>query len=70
MSEREQVMQIIDRLPDATVRQVLIFLRGVQFADELEDDAFCERLYQAYLADPEKDEDYSLEACKREWGLA
>ena len=45
MSEREQVMQIIDRLPESTVRQVLIFLRGVQFADEMSDDEFCERLY-------------------------
>ena len=69
MSDREQVMQIIDRLPETTVRQILIFLRGVQFADELEDDAFCERLYQQYLDDPEKDESYTLEECKKEWGL-
>ncbi len=69
MSEREQVMQIINRLPESTVRQVLIFLRGVQFAEEMNDDEFCERLYQEYLADPEKDESYTLEECKKEWGL-
>ena len=69
MSDREQVMKIIDRLPETTVRQILIFLRGVQFADELEDDALGERLYQQYLDDPDKDESYTLEECKKEWGL-
>ena len=70
MSEREQVMQIIDALPDFKIKQILVFLRGVQFDDEIEDDAFCEQLYQRYLDDPEKDESFSLDDCKREWGLA
>lgn len=69
MSDREQVKRIIDMLPDYKIKQILIFLRGVQFDDELEDDAFCEKLYQQYLEDPEKDIGYSLEECKREWGL-
>ncbi len=70
MSEREQVMQIIDRLPDFKLKQILIFLRGVQFDDDMEDDSFCEQLYKRFLDDPEKDEEYSLEECKKEWGLA
>ena len=70
MSEREQAIQIINQLPDFKLKQILIFLRGVQFDDEMEDDAFCEKLYKQYLDDPEKDVSYSLEDCKREWGLA
>lgn len=70
MSEREQVKQIIDSLPEFKIKQILIFLRGIQFDDEMEDDAFCEKLYQDYLNDPEKDISFSLDECKREWGLA
>ena len=39
-------------------------------ADEDEDDAFCQQLYERYQNDPEKDEAFTLEECKREWGLA
>lgn len=32
---------------------------------------FCERMVENYLNDPdsEKDESFTLEECKREWGL-
>ena len=70
MSEREQAVQIIGQLPDYKIGRILAFLRGVQFDDELEDDVFCGRLYQDYLADPDKGESYTLEECKKEWGLA
>lgn len=72
MSNREQIVQIIDQLPEYKLNRLLLFLKGVAFDDDLEDDLFCERLYQSYLddSDPEKDESYTLEECKREWGLA
>ncbi|MFQ8765864.1 MAG: hypothetical protein ACLR8U_04620 [Oscillospiraceae bacterium] len=40
-------------------------------ADEEADDAFCERMIERYEndPDPEKNKTYSLEVCKREWGL-
>ena len=38
MSEREQAKQIIDTLPDYKMQAILMFLRGVEFDDELEDD--------------------------------
>lgn len=36
---------------------------------ELEDAAFCEKLVDEYENDPEKDVSYTLEDCKKEWGL-
>ncbi len=72
MSNREQIVQIIDQLPEYKLNRLLLFLQGVAFDDDMEDDLFCERLYQSYLddPDPEKDKAYTLDECKREWGLA
>ena len=53
MSEREQAKQIIDQLPEYKIGRILVFLKGVQFDDELEDDLFCERLVEDYLNDPD-----------------
>lgn len=69
MSEREQAKQIIDRLPEYKISNILLFLQGVAFDDEIEDDLYCEKLYQDYLndPDPEKDETITLdELLKRE----
>ncbi len=48
-----------------------MFLKGVQFDDEIEDEICCQKLYEDYLndPDPEKDETYTLEECKKEWGI-
>ncbi len=48
---------------------VLAYVQGLT-ADEDADDAFCQQLYERYQNDPEKDEAFTLEECKREWGLA
>ena len=42
MSEREQAKQIIDRLPEYKIGSLLLFLKWIQFDDELEDDLYCE----------------------------
>lgn len=72
MSEREQVKLIIDQLPENKIAQILAFLRGVQFDDEIEDDLFCERLYQRYLedADPQKHDVIALEDLAAREGIA
>ena len=70
MSEREQIKQIIDKLPDYKINRLLIFLQGMQLDDDIEDDLYCEALYQQYLQDPEREVEYSLEECQKEWGLA
>lgn len=53
MSEREQAKQLIDQLPEYKIGRILLFLKGVQFDDELEDDLFCERMAEDYLNDPD-----------------
>lgn len=69
MSNREKVLALLDSLPDYKIGYVLAYVQGIA-ADEEADDAFCEQLLQQYESDPEKDETFTLEDCKREWGLA
>lgn len=70
MSERELVMHMIDALPEDRLGYVIGYIQGLS-VQEAADDAFCERLYQAYLndPDPEKNEGTPLDECKREWGI-
>ena len=60
MSEREMCAQLLSYVPDFKLHYVLAYLQGLT-ADEMDDDAFCEQLYQEYLADPDKGEAMSLE---------
>ena len=70
MSNREMCLKLLDAVPEYKIRYVLAYLQGLT-ADEAEEDAFCERMYQNYLndPDPEKDKEYTLEDCKKEYGL-
>ena len=63
MSEREQAKQIIDRLPDYKIGNLLLFLKGMEFDDDIEDDLFCQKMYEDYLnnSDPEKHETITIE---------
>lgn len=69
MSNRERIISLLDSVPEYKLGYVLAYVQGIT-ADEAEDDAYCEQLLEAYNSDPEKDVSYSLEDCKREWGLA
>lgn len=71
MSNRERIISLLDNVPDYKMGYVLAYIQGIT-ADEEADDAFCERLVQNYLDDPdsEKDQAFTLDECKREWGLA
>ena len=68
MSDKEQLLQLIDKIPDYKIGYVLAYVQGIT-ADEEADDEFCEKLYQEYLNDPDKDISYTLDECKKEWGL-
>ena len=68
MSDKEQLQQLIDKIPDYKIGYVLAYVQGIT-ADEEADDEFCEKLYQEYLNDPDKDKSYTLDECKKEWGL-
>lgn len=55
MSEREQAKQIIDKLPEYKISNLLTFLQGMQFDDEMEDDLYCQKLYEDYLNNPDQE---------------
>lgn len=68
MSARELCVKLMDNVPDHKIGYLLAYLQGL-VADEPEDDAFCLELLEQYEADPEKEQTFTLESCKREWGL-
>ncbi len=71
MSEREQAKQIIDKHPEYKVKNLLLFLKGIQFDDDLEDDLYCQKLYEDYLndPDPEKHETITIEELAAQEGI-
>lgn len=48
----------------------MAYVQGIT-ADEDIDDIYCRKLYQDYLTDTDDDKDdtYTLEECKKEWGI-
>jgi len=55
MSNREEAKQIIDKLPEYKIEKILLFLKEIEFDDEMEDDIFCENMVQKYLNDDSQD---------------
>ena len=68
MSNREKIISLLDDIPDYKMGYVLAYIQGIT-ADEETDDIFCEKMLEDYNADSEKDEEFSLDECKKEWGL-
>lgn len=70
MSNKERIVALLDHVPDYKMGYILAYVQGLT-ADEEADDIFCERMMENYLRDPdpEKDKGYTLEECKKEWGL-
>ena len=50
----------------------MLFLKGVQFDDDMEDDLYCEKLVQDYMdnPDPEKTETVTLEELAKREGIS
>lgn len=71
MSEREQAKAIIDKLPEYKIGKLLLFLKGMQFDDDMEDDLYCQKLYEDYLNDPDpnKHETISIEELAAQEGI-
>ena len=69
MSNREKIIALLDGVPEYKMGYVLVYVQGLT-ADEDADDAFCQQMYERYQNDPEKDVEFTLDECKREWGLA
>lgn len=70
MSTKEMIVNLLDKIPDYKIGYVLAYIQGIT-ADEDADDLFCERMVQNYIndPDPEKDQEYTLDDCKKEWGI-
>lgn len=70
MSNKERIIHLLDNVPDYKMGYVLAYIQGLT-ADEEADDLFCEQMIEDYENDTDdKDEEYTLEECKKEWGLA
>lgn len=71
MTEREQIKEIIDRLPDYKMKDLLLIMKGIQIDDEIEDDLYCQKLVDDYMndPDPEKDETISIEELAHQEGI-
>ncbi|MCD8038433.1 MAG: hypothetical protein LUE96_05040 [Lachnospiraceae bacterium] len=70
MSNKEQIISLLDNIPDYKMGYVLAYVQGVA-ADEEADDIFCNRMWENYINDPDHDkaENIPLEDCLKEWGL-
>lgn len=71
MTEREQIKEILDQLPDCKMKDILLIMKGIQIDDELEDELYCQRLVDDYMndPDPEKHKTISLEELARQEGI-
>lgn len=71
MSDRDLAKQIIDTLPEYKIENLLLFLKGMQFDDDIEDDLYCQRLYEDYLnnPDPEKHKSITIEELAAREGI-
>lgn len=70
MSNKERIIHLLDNVADYKMGYILAYIQGLT-ADEEADDLFCEQMITDYMNDPdsEKDKSYTLEECKKEWGL-
>lgn len=70
MSNKERIIELLDIIPDYKIGYVLAYVQGVA-ADEEADDIFCQKMVENYKndPDPEKDIEFTLEECKKEWGI-
>ena len=70
MSDKEKVVQLLDSVPEYKMGYILAYIQGIT-ADEEADDLFCQKMVEDYETDPDpdKDQEYTLEECKKEWGI-
>lgn len=70
MSNKEMIISLLDNVPEYKMGYILAYVQGIA-ADEEADDVFCQRMFDNYQndPDPEKDMTFSLEDCKKEWGI-
>ncbi len=70
MSNKEQIIKLLDNVPDYKMGYVLAYLQGLT-ADEEADDLFCEKMMEDYNNDTSSDkaEGISIEDFAKELGV-
>lgn len=68
MSNKEQVISLLNKLPEYKITYILAFAQGVAVSYESDDDMFCQKLVDNYLSDndPTKHETVTLEELAKE----
>ena len=70
MSAREKCIAILDTLDDAQLVNAAAMLAVLRKTiDDLEDEAFCEKMLQDYENDPDKGDPMPIEDFARELGI-
>lgn len=70
MSERERCAAILDTFTDAQLVNVAAMLQVMRKTfDDLEDEAFCEKMLQDYENDPDKGDPIPIEDFARQLGI-
>lgn len=54
MSTRERCNQLMNNLSEFQMELVLAYIQGLTAQDSIEEDKFCEKIYQDYLDDPDR----------------
>lgn len=70
MSDKEKVIQLLDKVPDYKIGYVLAYIQGIT-ADEEADDRLCDSLLQDYFndKDPDKHDAMPIEEFARQEGI-
>lgn len=70
MSDKERVIQLLDKVPDYKIGYVLAYVQGIT-ADEEADNKYCESLLQDYLndTDPDKHDSMTIEDFAKQEGI-
>ena len=68
MSSKEQIMTLLDKMPEYKIEYILSVVKIISASDETEDDLFCKKLVDDYLNnnDPEKHETVMIEELAKE----
>ena len=68
MSNKEQIMTLLDTMPEYKIEYILSVVKVVSASEENEDDLFCKKLVEDYLNndDPEKHETITIEELAKE----
>ena len=70
MSNRERCVAILDTFTDAQLVNVAAMLQAMrQTIDDLEDEAFCERMVREYEEDPDRGDPMPIEDFAKQLGI-